>query len=98
MSVENVESFASDVAAAHEDVVASAQDRDDAVFDQIETARADFQDAVDSIPDDGTMAGNFAKFAEAWRTYVTTVGEPLNRGCSAPRRGRTRAGEHEEYV
>ncbi|MCZ6567125.1 MAG: hypothetical protein O6923_02355 [Actinobacteria bacterium] len=51
-----MKSFASDGAAAHEDVVASAQDLDDAVFDQIKKARADLQDAVDSIPDDGTMA------------------------------------------
>lgn len=80
-SVEDVESYASDVADAYEDVVSSAQDLDEAVMDEIEAARADFTDAVDSIPDDGTIAEVFEQFAAAWGTYVTTVGGTLRTDC-----------------
>ena len=80
-SVEDVKSYASDVADAYEDVGSSAQDLDEAVMDEIEAARADFSDAVDSIPDDGTMAEAFDQFAAAWGTYVITVGGTLSTDC-----------------
>ena len=81
-SVEEVKSHASDLAAAYEDVVSSAQDLGEAAaFDQIEAARADFQSVVDSIPDDGTMAQVWEQFADARVAYVTTVGGTLNSDC-----------------
>ena len=81
-SVDVVKSYASDVADVYEDVVSSAQDLDEAAFDQIEAARADFQGVVDSVPDDGTMAEIWEQFADAWGAYVTTVGGTLNSDCS----------------
>ena len=80
-SVEAVKSYASDVADAYEDVVSSAQDLDEAVMDEIETAREDFSDAVDSIPEDGTIAEVFEQFQAAWGTYVMTVGGTLRTDC-----------------
>ena len=80
-SVEVVKSYASDVADAYEDVVSSAQDLDEAVMDEIETAREDFSDAVDSIPEDGTIAEVFEQFQAAWGTYVMTVGGTLRTDC-----------------
>ena len=82
--VDVVKSYASDVADAYEDVALSAQDLDEEVTDEIEAARSDFEDAVDSIPDDGTMSDVWEQFAGAWSTYVTTVGGTLNSlGCDA---------------
>jgi nucleotide-binding universal stress UspA family protein len=80
-SVEVVKSYATDVADDYEDVVSSAQDLEEAVLDEIESLNADFQDAVDSIPDDGTMAEVFEQFAGAWGAYVVAVGATLNRDC-----------------
>jgi len=80
-SVEVVKSYASDVADAYEDVVSSAQDLDEAVMDEIEAARSDFVEAVDSIPDDGTIAEVFEQFRAAWGPYVITVGETLVADC-----------------
>ena len=80
-SVEVVRSYASDVADAYEDVASSAQDLNEAAIAQIEAARAVFEDAVNSIPDDGTMAEVFEEFADAWGAYVTTVGETLRSNC-----------------
>jgi hypothetical protein len=81
-SVEDVKSYAGDVADAYEDVVSSAQDLDEAVFDQIETLNADFEEAVDSIPDDATLIEFFEQFAQARAAYVTAVGATLNSDCS----------------
>lgn len=81
-SVEVVKSYASDVADAYDDLVSSAQGLDEAVMDQIETARDDFEDAVESIPDDGTMEAGFEQFQDAWGAYVLAVGEPLITDCS----------------
>ena len=81
-SVEDVKSYADDVADAYEDVVSTAQDLNEAVFDQIETLNADFQEAVDSIPDDGTLIEFFEQFAQATSAYVTAVGATLNSDCS----------------
>ncbi len=81
-SVDDVKSYASDVADAYEDVASSAQDLDEAATREINAARADFRDAVDSIPDDGTMAQAFDQFAAAWGAYVITVGDTLNTDCS----------------
>jgi hypothetical protein len=81
-SVDEVKSYAADVADAYEDVVPSAEDVGEAALDEIETARADFESAVDSIPDDGTMAEVWEQFVGAWSAYVTTVGDTLNSDCS----------------
>ncbi len=80
-SVEVVKSYAGDVADAYENVVSSAQDLGEAAIVQIETARADFEDAVDAIPDNGTMVEVFEQFADVWGAYVTTVGETLISDC-----------------
>ena len=81
-SVEDVKSYAGDVADAYEDAVSSAQDLDEAVFDQIETLNGDFEEAVDSIPDDATLIEFFEQFAQARAAYVTAVGATLNSDCS----------------
>ncbi len=80
-SVEVAKSYASDVADAYEDVASSAQDLDEAVNEQIETAAADFQDAVASIPDDGTVAEVLEQFQDARGAYVTTVAETFVSDC-----------------
>ena len=81
-SVEVVKSYASDVASAYEDVASSAQDLDEAVMDQIETARRNFEDAVESISDDETMEAGFEQFQDARGAYMVAVGETLNTDCS----------------
>jgi hypothetical protein len=80
-SVEVVKSYAIDVADAYENVVSSAQDLGEAAIVQLETARANFEDAVDAIPDNGTMVEVFEQFSDAWGAYVTTVGETLVSDC-----------------
>jgi nucleotide-binding universal stress UspA family protein len=80
-SVEVVKSYASDVADAYENVASSARDLGGAAIVQIETARVDFENAVDAIPDDGTMEEVFEQFADAWGAYVTAVGAPLISDC-----------------
>ncbi len=80
-SVEVVKDYASDVADAYDNVVSSAQDLGEAAIVQLETARDDFENAVESIPDDGTMEAGFEQFQDAWGAYVTTVGETLKTDC-----------------
>ena len=85
-SVDIVKTYASNVADAYEDVASSARDLDDAVTDEVEAARSDFLEAVDTLPDNGTISEVFEQFRVAWGTYVFTVGETLvSLGCEALR-------------
>ena len=83
-TVDDVQQVRDDVTSAYDDAVSSAQDVDDAVTGEIQSAQQAFSDAVGAIPDDSSVSDGLAAVQTAWTQYVSAVDAAISQvNCSS---------------